>query len=248
MTGRPPTRRTVTAGLLAAGLALAGPPPVPAAPVPAGAGAAEMEALWADLAKDDLTASRALLKLSVKPKEAVVFLREKLKPLRIDEKQVRALLVDLGSEKEETWKAAYEEVSYYDPRLAINLATLMDEVTDRLPRARMVAVLSGDRTPESLLEQNTPISLGTHGNPQEGVFYNFRCKGSWWAEHKVERLNEGDRGNRRKYWTRAARAIVLLEHIGTPAAVAILTEMTTGHPDAQPTRAAKASVKRLAAK
>jgi hypothetical protein len=47
-------------------------------------------------------------------------------------------------------------------------------------------------------------------------------------------------------WTRAVRAIVLLEHIGTPGAVAILKDMATGHPDAQPTKVARDCLERLA--
>ena len=38
---------------------------------------------------------------------------------------------------------------------------------------------------------------------------------------------------------------MLLEHFGTPGAVAILKEMATGHPDAQPTRVARDALARL---
>src|SRR4051812_12157150 len=40
-----------------------------------------MDALWSDLEKDEATASRALLRLSTRPEEAVVFLKDRLKPL-----------------------------------------------------------------------------------------------------------------------------------------------------------------------
>jgi hypothetical protein len=241
-TGRPISRRASVAGLVSAGLAVH----AAAAPVPAGAANAELDALWADLAKEEAVASRALLKLAAKPKEAVPFIKEKLKPLKIDEKRVRALLGDLGSDKEVTWKAATEELEYFDPRLAIDLPTLMDDVTGAVPRARLVAILSGDRTAESLLKANMPITLGRHGGQNgEEPYYNFRQKGSWWAEAKVERINVAIWGNHRKYWTRAVRAVVLLEHVGTPAAGSVLTDLATGHPDAQPTKAAKEAVARL---
>jgi hypothetical protein len=237
------SRRAALAGMLAAGLAR----PSRAAPDRAAPAAVrkELEDLWADLAGDEVTASRALLRLATRPKEAVELCAEKLKPLTIDAKQVRALLADLGSEKEPTWKAAAEQLEYFDPRLAIDLPTLMDEVTDRLPRARLVAILSGDRTAERLLERKDEITLGRHGGQNEEVYYNFRQGGSWWAEHRVDRLNVGTWGNKRKYWTRAVRAIVLLEHVGTPAAVAVLKELATGHADAQPTKAAKEALGRI---
>jgi hypothetical protein len=80
--------------------------------------------------------------------------------------------------------------------------------------------------------------------------FNFLARpnfGSWRAEHKVGRINqpEGARTPKKK-WTRAVRAIALLEHIGTPGAVAILKDMATGHPDAQTTRVARDCLERLA--
>ena len=42
----------------------------------------------------------------------------------------------------------------------------------------------------------------------------------------------------KRQWVRATRAIVILESIGTPEAVAIIKDMSTGHPDAGPTHAA----------
>jgi hypothetical protein len=237
-------RRAALAGLVALGLTrLARSAPDRPVPVPS---KKDFNDLWADLAADEITASRALLKLAVWPKEAVELCRERLKALTIDEKRVRSLLADLGSESEQTWKGAVEELEYFDPRLAIELPVLMDTVTDRVPRARLVALLSGDRQAEALLRDNTPITLGRHGGQNEEAYFNFRQSGSWWAEHRVGRINEGGWGNRRKYWTRAVRAIVLLEHVGTTPAVAILKDLATGHPDAQPTKAAKEALARLA--
>ena len=237
-----PTRRAALVGLLATGLARPGR----AAPVPAVAAAQELESLWANLAGDELAASRALLKLSARPKETAAFIAQKLPPLKIDEKRVRALLTDLGSEKEETWKAATEELEYFDPRLAIDLVTLMDTVTDRVPRARLVALLSGDRPAEKLLKEDLPITLSRHGGKNgEEEFFNFRQVGSWWAEYRIERINIGTWGNKRKYWTRAVRAVALLEHIGSPTAAAVLRDLATGHPDAQPTKVAKEVAGRL---
>ena len=93
------------------------------------------------------------------------------------------------------------------------------------------------------MEQVAPITLNQYGGENgKDIYYNFRQGGSWGAEHRVDRINVSNWGNKRKYWTRAVRAVVLLEHIGTPAAVAILRELATGHPDAQPTKAAKEAV------
>jgi hypothetical protein len=51
----------------------------------------------------------------------------------------------------------------------------------------------------------------------------------------------------RPAWTQLLRAVVILEHIDTPDARALLKEMATGHPDAPPTRTAKEAVAKFTA-
>jgi hypothetical protein len=217
-------------------------PPTPAAP-PGQAKEApkvELNDLWLDLEKGELDASRALLKLYDRPKEAVAFLERKMKPLKIDEEQVKALIDWLGSDKEEIWKPAFEQLEYFDPRLGIDLETLMATVKTDPSRHRMVEVMSGRKANQ--LEGKT---IELRGVGDDG--FNFSATpnfGSWWAEHKIDRINTFDRDTKKK-WTRAVRAIVLLEHIRTPEAIAILEDMATGHPDAQPTKTAKEALKRI---
>lgn len=204
------------------------------------AGASSFETWWLDLEKPEVEASRALLNLTDRREEAVAFLRAKMRPLKITAGEVRALLLKLGNENEKVWKPAAEELEYFDPRLAIGLETLMERYKESPGRQRMVEVLSG--RPDGSLAGKEVI-LRKHGD-----YFNFFSQnvGSWWAEDKVERINSPEGwGNMRKKWTRAVRAIVLLEHFNTPEAVAIVKEMATGHPDAHPTRVAKDALKRL---
>jgi hypothetical protein len=219
--------------------------PPPTAPNPA-AKLKQYDWLWTDLAGEEAPATRALLKLSAKPDDAVALFADRLKPLKIDEKTVRTLLADLNSEKDDVWKKAYETLDYLDPRLAIDLPTLMTDVTDYPARSRLVAILSGYYAIDKASDLDGPITLREHTDQKGEVYYNFQIKnGSTWAEHKVERINAGQFGCRRAPWTRAVRAIALLEHIGTPAAQAVLKDLATGHPDAQPTKAAKEALGRM---
>lgn len=79
--------------------------------------------------------------------------------------------------------------------------------------------------------------------------YNFfDGKGSWWAESSVRQLNATSWGNRKDKWTRAVRAILLLDQIGSADALAIIREMATGHAEAEPTRVAKDVLAARAAK
>src|SRR5262249_6054229 len=63
--------------------------------------AAEVEALWGDLAAEDATkAGRSIHKLAAAPGQAVPFLSERLKPAaRIDSQKIKGWIADLDSEK-----------------------------------------------------------------------------------------------------------------------------------------------------
>ena len=71
-----------------------------------------------------------MLNFADRPKAAAAFLRKKLKPLTISSAQVKALLLKLGNTNEAVWKPAFEELDYFDPRLAIDLETLMERYTE----------------------------------------------------------------------------------------------------------------------
>ncbi|MBP3955153.1 hypothetical protein J8F10_07650 [Gemmata sp. G18] len=218
----------------------------PAAPVPNDPAAVRkaLDIQWAELEKDEPAASKSLLALAGRPKDAIPYLRENLKPLKLTKDRVQQLLTDLGSEKEAVWKGAFHELEYFDPRLTIDLVGLMDQVTDAPARQRLVTVLSG-RTLDYLNKHlmNKAVTLRALG---KGDGYNFQADGSWWAEHRVDRLNVGEFvGCPKRKWTRAVRAISLLEFFGTPDAVAILKDLSTGHPDAQPTKMAQEALDRL---
>jgi hypothetical protein len=205
--------------------------------------AATMEAWWTDLEKDELEASRALLNLADQPKEAVAFLKAKLKPLKIDGERVQDLLTNLGSEDEKTWKLAFEELEYFDPRLAFDLESLMRDVKEPLVRSRMVEIMSG-READSLKGKDVTIRPVGQGKDFQG-FNFFDGRGSWWAEHRIERINASHWFREKKKWTRAVRAVVLLEHVASPEARAILKDMATGDADAQPTKVAVEALARV---
>ena len=99
----------------------------------------------------------------------------------------------------------------------------------------MVEVLSG-REAGSLKGKNS--SSGNSADPMTSTSSpKTKARGGPRAESTASIPSIGR--NTKKKWTRAVRAIVLLEHIGTPDAVAILKDMATGHPDAYPTKVAR---------
>ena len=198
----------------------------------------ELEALWADLYKDEPDASTAVLEMFKQPDKAVPFLKAKLRPLKLDAARCKQLLKYLGNKEENVWRAAWDELDYQDPRLAIDLLTLMKDVSETPTRTRMVELCS-QMEADSLAGKDVQIRpVGNEG-------FNFTDgKGSWWAEHRIDRIGKFSRHSKLS-WVRATRAVVILEQIGSAEAEKVLEQMADGHPDAFPTKAAKESLKRL---
>lgn len=199
-----------------------------------------MDALWDDLAGDEQTATRAVLALSARPGDAVSFLATRLRPLRLAREQAERWLADLTSPDAAVWRPVVDEMLYLDPRLAVGLKELMTNVTDADARRRLVAVLQDHGDPDHYADRT--IELRGFWDEDDG--YNFAviepsgARYTTWAEHRVDRICHHS-------WVRAVRAVVLLEHIGTPDAVAVLKDMATGHPDAWPTKAAQEALAQL---
>ena len=91
--------RSRAAGLVVALLGMAALSPIVSssrAASPLTADEKQLEAWWADLEKDDMTASRALLHLYDRPKDAVAYLKKKMKPLTISSGQVEGAAPQVG--------------------------------------------------------------------------------------------------------------------------------------------------------
>ena len=198
--------------------------------------AEQMQSWWDDLEKPDPAASRALLKMSATPAESVVFLKEQLQPLKIEADEVNRLIKDLESDDDTVWKPSYEKLRYFDPRLAIELPVMMAQVSNERARSRLVEILS-DRDQGSLAGKS--VQYREFADGQNFIDGNS----SFWAEKDLTKV--GGRYAPKKTWTRAIRAITLLEHINTPDAIAILKDLSTGNPDAQPTKEANTALENL---
>jgi hypothetical protein len=202
-------------------------------PAPAGG---DLQSWWIDLQKSEPDASRALLNFSIHPDETVAFFRQRLRPLKLEVDELNLLLGFLASDKPSEWKPAFEQLEYLDPRLAMDLDALMKATPDNPARGRLVAVLC-DYPPDTYKDKNIHLSSNGKGKDQ---FYNFSDgQSSWWAESKIDRIGATSWGTHKQKWQRAIRALVLLKHINTPDALAIIKDLSTGHPDAMPTKVAK---------
>jgi hypothetical protein len=204
-----------------------------------------LDELWSDLLEDEPTATQALLAMSKRSTEVTQFLEAKLVPLRLSREQLIKYIEDLGSNNEDEWKEAFRTLEYFDPRLAMGLQELLSlkSVQTFPARHRLVDVLSGRQidAPNSATTRAFQfVNLYEMGD--EG--FNFRggddensCLSSWWAEDRIDRLNDRF-GNPKPQWTRIVRSLALLQSLDTLSALSIISAVASGHPEAQPTKIA----------
>lgn len=250
-------------GALGLGL-LPGPlrsPVAHAAPVPrveeklSEAKVKEFDELWQDLLiYYRPEASRAALAFLKQPGPAVTYLKTKLKPLKMDEKEAKKLIAQLADDKEEVWKAAETELLHRHPLLAMSLPDAWAEAKTQEQKNRFAVVFIGgkledhDRANWELAEQkgntvNPFVMLATPkpGQQLQGAPPGRRIlQNSIGIEESFEKLNE-----RNITWHRDRLAILVLEHVGTPEAVKLIEAMATGHAEANPTKTAKEVLARL---
>ena len=120
----------------------------------------------------------------------------------------------------------------------------MQNATEPVERNHLVEVLSG--YPPGIIKNST-ITLQQE---RHSARYEFKSEGEftpkyWQVQDKVSKLDSEVTQIHIRKWARADRSIVLLQHIGTPAAVSILKDLATGNPDAQPTIIAKIAIESL---
>lgn len=215
---------------------------------------ARIVAAWHDLLSgDEMTAARAILSLSSTPKETVEFLRSNMLSLKVDKGQLTDLVKRLGDRDYHTREAAQRELVAYGRTIRTELeevrtavGTLNAEAQDRVRR-----VLSRIRIAEEdekaltagnpLLQPNAQPYINYVGNPaRPQVFINGKPVD---LTPRVITLSGPP-----PMYLRAARAIAVLEHIGTPDAAGVLDAVAQGEITAPPTRQAQEALARLKAK
>ena len=234
-----------------------------AAPVPAESPevkAKKLEELWKMLLSgDESSASRALLELASRPKtDVVAFLGDKLTPLQLTKARAEKLIAELGDDKQEVAQRAFDTLHYYDPRMILTVEEMLNDLPEGTPRLRLMSLLIGaglDSYNACKLtyrsSQSEKAKLGRDSCGQVSIEYlpghpeHDPLKRTTYGTSVAETVAEVSSWKMNREWIRATRAIMILEHLGTPDAVKVLETMATGHKDASPTKAAKESLERL---
>lgn len=201
----------------------------------------ELDELWKKLGADSVESVDATLRFARRPAEATLYLTQKLRPLKMDEKEAKQLIARLFSDKEDESKEAERELYDRTPLLAMPIKDVWAEAQTEEQRRRLVCVLFGRMTGH---EQDDYILRPDAGGTYHFVANKFqggRQVGSTAVQvpHSVADSWYDLR------WGQKSRAVYVLEHIGTPEAVKVIEAMATGHEDASPTKAAKDALARL---
>ncbi|MEO2088808.1 MAG: hypothetical protein ABGY75_04810 [Gemmataceae bacterium] len=214
---------------------------VPAAPVPepklTEAKAAAWDKLWAQAGLwEEPFQVELICRLLKEPKPGAEFLRGKLPPLQLSEKEAKELIAQLGSEKEEEWKAAYRELRKRDVRLKMTLRDAWAETTTPEQRRRLVAV--------------TAYWGGQYDTPEqwEEEFRRIRADGDVPFPSEPNDLAEWQERNPTAFEAPRVRLMLrTLEAMGAPEARAVVERMATGNPDVRLTKEAAVIGKRMKA-
>jgi WD40 repeat protein len=137
---------------------------------PADRPAADLEALWTDLAKDGVTAHRAMGAL-IAAKKAAIFLGQRLKPATTPAgEQLKVWLADLGSPAYKTREAAQKELARVGDTIEPELRRALEAATDGEVRRRLTLVLENiprqETRPDHLRELRAIEVLEHVGNAE----------------------------------------------------------------------------------
>jgi RNA polymerase sigma factor (sigma-70 family) len=206
-----------------------------------------MESLWDDMLRDEPAATRAVLAyLRYIPKDhQISFLKGKLHPLKVDKADAKKWIAALANEDD--WKAAYQKLEYFDPRLALAPDEAMENAMTLPARRRLAAILIGSNNPNRFHSDGNNWTIRVK-KATDGTFtleVSELFAGGFPPQSQVFTLVQKVADLRVRSWMRLTRGVLILEHLGTPEALSILKDVATGHPDALPTEVAKKAVASL---
>ncbi|MFO0966413.1 MAG: hypothetical protein U0793_12625 [Gemmataceae bacterium] len=203
---------------------------------------------WAELsAAEESRAVRAALALAAQPDETLAFLKDELRPVKDDPVRVAALLADLASPKFVMRERAGAELEYYGKYIKSHVEKALAEKPALEAAKRLQGLL--DRMPQPPRKAAAPLppivapGMGVSVSIMGGTIL---INGKRLEEYVVVPPPPPGPPPTPSSWVRATRAVGVLEHIGTPAARALIERLASGEADALPTIEAKAALGRMA--
>lgn len=228
---------------------------VPDAPVPEPKLTDEKAAAWDKLWADARLWSgpfqvELICRLLREPKPAVEFLRGKLPPIKLSEKEAKDLLARLGSEDEEEWKAAFRELVKRDVRLAMTLTAAWAETKTDVQRRRLAVAVhfwgSGAGYEFDRIRSDGDYTLLSPRLPATEWKLCYFSDNQRSADRVSVNLAEWQEENPFAFEAPRVRLMLrTLEQIGGPEARAVVERMAEGNPDLELTKEAAALARRM---
>ncbi len=202
--------------------------------------AAAPSELWSDLASaDEAKATRAALQLAARPTEAIAFLREHLRPVKVETKRVTTLIGHLDSDDYATREEAARELEYLGKYVKPHLEAALAGKPSAEKHKRLQELLDRLAAEEAAAGAPAPLTGNNVAVTNAGGKITILIDG------KPVNLAPRTVPTPRMAWVRAARAAAVLEYLGTPEARKLLETLATGESDAPPTKAAREALERL---
>ena len=208
-----------------------------------------LSSAWQELlSADEAKATKAALAFAAKPKESVEFLTAALKPLKAEPKLLAKLIAELGDRDFQTRDAAQVELEYFGKFIKLDLEKASKEESNPEAKERLGKLLGriGAAEAEEKIQNAKPEATNLRGAGSVSISrVNGRTtiiidgKPLDLTPRVIEKLPPPPT------WTRAGRAIGILEFLGTPEAVKLLEALSLGEDTATPTKQAQDALARL---
>jgi len=209
------------------------------------AGAQTMDARWADLVSpDEAKATRAVLALAATPKETLAYLKDHLKPVKADAKRVAELLKQLDSDRFVERSQAMLELEYLGKYIKADLEAALKK-GEKLETTMRIQQLIDKMPNEQKAQAPIPVMPKGRNISVSNINGEIRIMVDGVPLNLTPLPPPPPPPGPPAQWIRAARAVTLLEHLGTPEARSLIEAMAGGEADAMPTVAARDALKRL---
>lgn len=207
------------------------------------------ETVWADLADtDNAKTTRAVYALAAAgPQVATAYLAERLVPVKVEEKKLEELIADLDSPQFGKRQKAGLEIEYLGKYAKPQLEKALGAGPSAELRKRIEQLL--DKLPTDEKKMANPVGNNSQVSVANGqVTINGPVRKLVINGLEVDPTPKSIAVGPSPLWQRAARAVVVLEEIGSVEAKQVLEKLAGGEAEALPTKEAKAALERLGGK
>jgi hypothetical protein len=234
--------RAAASGIMALGLLLAANSGRATAEPPPEA-QNRIASLWAELSSpDDGKAARAVLALARTPKETMAYIQENLRPVKDDPIKVAGWIADLDDDQIAVRAKATRELEYLGKCIKPHLEQALQNKPSLETATRIKDLL--DKMPKPPEKAKPPVMIPEKINSVAIANGKVKLNGIPLEDLVTPILPPAPSGPPSQ-WIRAARAVALLEHIGTAEARTMLEDLAKGEADAIPTMEAAAALERM---